>query len=199
MIEAAGRLGPLDGSGRIAPPKQTRLASFVILAHQTNARLLQGVELMPFQSAWHEAFHRQYWREIELIQLLLRATAWTPELGGAARAMRWQSFWSGQVLEVTGQVFTAGPERAALTALALGHAVHSVMRLSPLLPEGAAADDAFVAALRRVDEESDRIVEAQASFLAGSPLAGDPAVVEAALADKRAAVDGLWQEFLQGL
>jgi hypothetical protein len=75
MIDMDGRLGPLD-DGRVAPRKQTLLAGFVIMARQTDAQLLQGLQLVPFTSAWHEVFHQPCWRELELVQLLMRVTRW---------------------------------------------------------------------------------------------------------------------------
>lgn len=199
MIEAQGRLGPVDAAGRVSPAKQTRLASFVILAHQTSARLLQAVELMPFAKGWRETLTSQYWQEIELIRLLLQATAWTPEITSATGAVRWQTFWSGQAIEVSGKLFTAGPKQSALAAMALCHAVHEVMRLAPLLPPEAAADDPFAAALRQHDQVGEEAMRLQGRLFAPSPFAVGRSEAERALAEKRAAVAALWREFLAGI
>ena len=199
MIEAQGRLGPVDAAGRVSPAKQTRLASFVILAHQTSARLLQAVELMPFAKGWRETLANQYWREIELVRVLLQATAWTPEITSATGAVRWQAFWSGQALEVSGKLFTAGPKQSALAAMALCQAVHGVMRLTPLLPPEAAPDDPFALALKQLDQAGEEALRLRSRLFVPSPFAVGRSQAERVLAEKHAAVTGLWHEFLAGL
>jgi hypothetical protein len=198
MIDIDGRLGPLDG-GRVAPRRQTLVAGFVILARQTEAQLLQGVQLMPFASVWREVFRKQCWRELELVQILMRATRWQPDPARVGQVIGWQRFWSGQVLAVTTQMLTEGPERAGLATIALGHALHSVVRLNPLLPPDAAPDDPFVAALLQVDAAAARLAEEQIRFLEQRPFGLERSEIEAALADKHEAVSGLWREFVERL
>ena len=198
MIDMDGRLGPLD-DGRVAPRKQTLVAGFVIMARQTDAQLLQGLQLVPFTSAWHEVFHQPCWRELELVQLLMRVTRWQQDPAWTVQVLEWQRFWSGQVLAVTMQMLTEGLERAGLATIALGHALHTVVRLAPLLPPGAAADDPFVTALRHVDDEAGRLAEAQVRFLGQRPFGLERAEIEAALAEKHEAVSGLWRKFVEQL
>jgi len=196
MIDLDGLLGPLDAEGRVAPGKQTRLASFVIAAHQANAQLLLGVELIPFDSVWHGVFHGQLWHDLELVQLLLRVTRWSPSLALAAEAAEWQSFWWRQQLEIGGLAVREGAARASVAATALGHALYSIVRLTPLLPQGAARDDPFVAALHHADLEAGRMIQAQIRFLKELPFGLDRAAIEALLVEKRDAVDELWQAFV---
>jgi hypothetical protein len=199
MMALDGLLGPLDAEGRVAPAKQTRLASFLITAHQANAQLLQGVELIPFETAWHGVFHSQLWREIELVQLLLRVTRWVPDLALAAEAATWQSFWWRQQIEIGATAMRDGAERSAVAATALGHALHSIVRLTPLLPQGAAQDDPFNAALVGADLEAGRMIQAQIRFLKELPFGLDRTEIERLVAEKRDAVSDLWQGFVATL
>lgn len=199
MIALDGLLGPLDAEGRVAAGKQTRLASFLIAAHQANAQLLQGVELVPFETAWHGVFHSQLWRELELVQLLLRVTRWAPDLALAGEAAAWQSFWWRQQLEVGAAALREGAERASVAAIALGHALHSVVRLTPLLAQGAAPQDPFNAALIGADLEAGRMIQAQIRFLKELPFGLERAEIERLVAEKRDAVSELWQGFVATL
>lgn len=199
MIALDGLLGPLDASGRVAPEKQTRLASFLITAHQANVQLLQGVELIPFETVWHGVFHSQLWHEIELVQLLLRVTTWVPDLALAGEAAAWQSFWWRQQLEIGTTAMREGAERASVAATALGHALHSVVRLTPLLPQGASPHDPFNAALIGADLEAGRMIQAQIRFLKELPFGLERAEIERLVAEKRDAVSELWQAFVSKL
>ena len=52
----------------------------------------------------------------------------------------------------------------------LCHAVHAAIRPAALLPDKVLADDPFVMALRRIEFESGRIMQAQILFLKGADL-----------------------------
>jgi hypothetical protein len=82
---------------------------------------------------------------------------------------------------------------------AFGHALHSVIRPAALLPEGVAAADPFVLAMRRIEFESGRLLQAQIVFLKGPQLAAVRDVVAAAVERRHAQVRELWSAMLEDI
>ena len=68
-----------------------------------------------------------------------------------------------------------------------------------LLPDQASADDPFVMALRRIEFESGRTIQAQIIFLKGQDLLPHREAVSAAVESRHAQVRKLWTELLAGL
>ena len=82
---------------------------------------------------------------------------------------------------------------------ALGHAIHAGIRPAALLPEGVAAMDPFVLAMRRIEFESGRLLQAQILFLKGPQLVDVRDQVSAAVERRHAQVRELWTLMLDGL
>jgi hypothetical protein len=82
---------------------------------------------------------------------------------------------------------------------ALGHAVHGGVRPAALLPENAAPLDPFVLAMRRIEFESGRLLQAQILFLKSSDLAAARDEVVAAVDRRHAQVRDLWTTMLRSL
>jgi len=82
---------------------------------------------------------------------------------------------------------------------ALGHAIHAGIRPAALLPENVAPMDPFVQAMRRIEFESGRLLQAQILFLKGPQLADVRADVSAAVERRHEQVRELWQSMLKGL
>jgi hypothetical protein len=82
---------------------------------------------------------------------------------------------------------------------ALGHAIHAGIRPAVLLPENVAATDPFVLAMRRIEFESGRLIQAQILFLKGPQLAAARNEVAAAVEYRHEQVRALWQSMLKGL
>jgi hypothetical protein len=188
-------LGPLDAMGRVPPLQQTRVASFLISAHGALARQLAVALPAQFRGGWQTELNAQFHRETEIVSLLLRATSWVPDFGLPYHALTWEAAWLPK------QVSGVDDQRLALTIdlAALGHAVHGAIRPAALLPVEALAEDPFVMALRRIEFESSRLIQAQILFLKGDELKPLRDAVMAAVVARHQQVRKLWQELLEGI
>jgi hypothetical protein len=187
--------GPLDSERRIPPRQQTRVAAFLISAHGALARQFAFTLPIKLESAWQTELNAQVYRETEIISLLLRATSWVPDLALAYMATSWETAWFPAPIEGI-------PDRtlAAAAGLAtLAHAVHAGVRPAALLPVEASANDPFVTALRRIEFESGRLLQAQILFLKGPELVPFRNAVSSALERRHSEVGKLWAEALEGV
>jgi hypothetical protein len=91
------------------------------------------------------------------------------------------------------------PLAQAVQLTTLAHAVHAAIRPAALLPMQANAEDPFVMALRRVEFESGRLLQAQMLFLKGQDLVPFREAVSAALERRHTDVRKLWRETLAGV
>ena len=188
-------LGPLDSEGRVPSHQQTRVAAFLISAHGALARQFAFSLPMRLESAWQTELNAQLHRETEIISLLLRATSWLPDLSLGYMAASWETAWLPAPIEGI-----ADRTLAMASGLAtLAHAVHAGIRPAALLPVEANADDPFVMALRRIEFESGRLLQAQILFLKGPELAPFRNAVSAALERRHAEIGKLWAEALEGV
>lgn len=81
----------------------------------------------------------------------------------------------------------------------LAHAVHAGIRPAALLPVQANANDPFVMALRRIEFESGRLLQAQFLFLKGPELVPFRDAVSSSLERRHAEIARLWAEALEGV
>jgi hypothetical protein len=82
---------------------------------------------------------------------------------------------------------------------ALGHAIHAGIRPAALLPENVAPLDPFVLAMRKIEFESGRLLQAQIVFLKGPELASVRQEVTAAVEQRHDQVRELWKSMLAAL
>jgi hypothetical protein len=188
-------LGPLDSAGRVPPLQQTRVASFLISAHGALARQLAMALPGQFKAGWQTELNAQLYRETEIVSLLTRATAWTPDFALPYQALMWEAAWLPK------PVSGVPDQKLAMTidVAALGHAVHGAVRPAALLPVEASADDPFVMALRRIEFESSRVIQAQIHFLKSDELKPVRDAVSAAVEGRHRQVRKLWAELLEGI
>ena len=85
--------GPLDSEGRVPPRQQTRVAAFLISAHGALARQFALALPVKLESAWQTELNAQFYRESEIVSLLLRATTWVPDLAVGYMAASWETPW----------------------------------------------------------------------------------------------------------
>ncbi|AMA58194.1 hypothetical protein BCCGELA001_19255 [Bradyrhizobium sp. CCGE-LA001] len=183
-------LGPLDPHGRVPPGQQTRIAAFLVSAHGALARLFACTLSASFDAAWQTELNAQFYRETEIVSLLMRATSWMPDLALGYMLVSWETAWLPAPIEGI-----ADPRLAPAVHLAtLAHAVHAGIRPAALLPIEANAQDRFVMALRRIEVESGRLLLAQTLFLKGTELVAYRDAVSAALEQRHAGVRKLWHE-----
>ena len=188
-------LGPLDSIGHVPPRQQTRVAAFLVSAHGALARQLAFALPRQMQAGWQTELHAQFYRESEIVSLLLRATSWTVDPELLMLAASWELGWLPKPI--------SGPNDRLLASTidiaALGHAVHGAIRPAALLPDRALAQDPFVIALRRIEFESSRMIQAQILFLKGQELLPYRDLVNAAVEQRHRQVRGLWDAMLRGI
>ena len=188
-------LGPLDSRSRVPPQQQTRVAAFLISAHGALARHLAIALGTQLRTNWHAELNAQLYRETEIVSLLLHATSWVPDLELLFLAPSWEAAW---LIKPASDI--ADPIQGSIVDLAaLGHAVHAAIRPAALLPEDAQPQDAFVQALRRIEFESGRLIQAQILFLKGPDLLPFRDAVSAAVERRHVQVRKLWLEMLAGV
>jgi hypothetical protein len=188
-------LGPLDSEGRVTARQQTPVAAFLISAHAALARQLTLSVPLRLQAGWQTELHAQLYREAEIVSLLLRATAWEPDPAVALLAMSWEAAWLPKPMAGIAD----WKEGLMIDMAALGHALHAAIRPAALLPPEAAPLDPFVIALRRIEFESARLMQAQILFLkdpARLPVRDD---VNFAVERRHAQVRELWLAMLESI
>jgi hypothetical protein len=110
-------------------------------------------------------------------------------------AASWETAWFPTPIEGI-------PDRALALAAGLAtlaHAVHASIRPASLLPVDANTNDPFVTALRRIEFESSRLLQAQSLFLKGRELVPFRNAVRSALERRHAEIGKLWAEALEGV
>jgi hypothetical protein len=188
-------LGPLDSAGRVPPRQQTRVSAFLISAHGALARQLVFALPRRLNEGWQTELNAQLYREAEIVSLLLRATSWAPDLALPYLASTWEMAWLPQPV-------TGAPDSslsAAIDLAALGHAIHAAIRPATLLPVQAQANDPFAMALRRIEFESGRLMQAQILFLKSGDLQPFRDAINLAVEKRHLLVRKLWTEMLDGI
>jgi hypothetical protein len=191
----SGFLGPLDSEGRVPPGQQTRVAAFLISAHGALARQFALALPAKLESAWQTELNAQLYRESEIVSLLMRATTWVPDLALGYLAASWETAWFPTPIEGISDRSLA----QAVHLATLAHAVHAGIRPAALLPIEANANDPFVMALRRIEFESSRLLQAQIMFLKGPDLVPFRDVVGAALESRHTELRKLWSDALESV
>ena len=186
--------GPLDPEGRVPLHQQTRVAAFLISAHGALARHFAFAMPLKLESAWQTELNAQLYRESEIVSLLLRSTSWAPDLALLYMAASWEATWLPKPIEGVQDQSLAMAAGLATRA----HAIHAGIRPAALLPVEADANDAFVMALRRIEFESSRLLQAQILLLKGPELVPFRNAVSAALERRHTEIGKLWAEALEG-
>jgi hypothetical protein len=188
-------LGPLDSAGRVPPRQQTRIAAFLISAHGALARQLAFTLPGQMNAGWQTEINAQFYREAEIVSLLLRATSWVFDPEVLMLSASWEAAWLPQVPNGLSDLILA----RTIDVASLGHAVHATIRPAALLPDKVLAEDPFVMALRRIEFENGRIMQAQIVFLKGRDLFPHREAVSAAVESRHVQVRRLWTEMLAGI
>ena len=187
-------LGPLE-NGRVPPAQQTRVGAFLVSLHGALARRLALGLPVTFRYGWQTEWHSQLHRETEIATLMMRATSWSPDIALPALCLGWEMAWLPH--PVTGIADTDKGPWIDLAALA--HAAHGAIRPAALLPLEADPQDAFVLALRRIEFESSRLIQAQIVFLKGPDLLPVRDAVTTAVEQRHRQVRGTWEAMLAGI
>lgn len=188
-------LGPLDSEGRIPSHQQTRIAAFLISAHGALARQYAIALPMRIEAAWQTELNAQFYRESEIVSLLQRSTSWVPDMALPYMATSWETAWLPKPVEgIVNQPLTLPIDLATRA-----HAIHAGIRPAALLPVDANANDPFVLALRRIEFESGRLLQAQILLLKSDSLVPFRDAVSTALERRHAEVRKLWADALESI
>ena len=192
-------LGPLDAGDRVPGFQQTRVSAFLMSAHGAEGRLLMGALATaaagPLFGGREIELHGQLSRELEILSLLARVTSWQPDPMLLWLTGRWEFAWLPQPVEGMASL-TQG---RVIDAAAFGFALHTAIRPAVLLPEQVAASDPYAAALRRIESESGRVVQAQLRFLKSAELTPARDAISAAVDRRHQQLRELWAELLSGM
>jgi len=188
-------LGPLDATGRVPPRQQTRVAAFLVSCHGAMARQLAIALAFQTKTAWHTELNSQLYRESEIVSLLLRATSWAPDPELLFLLPSWEAAWLPRPTEGVADRTQA----FIIDMAALGHALHAVIRPAALLPESAPMLDPFALALRKIELESGRLMQAQSMFLKSTDLLPLRHVVSTAIESRHEQVRKLWDDMLSSI
>jgi len=188
-------LGPLDSIGRVPPRQQTRVASFLISAHGALARQLAFALPQRLRTDWQSELNAQFYRASESVSLLLRATSWVADPELLMLAATWEWAWLPKPVNGPSDRLLA----LTIDIAALGHAIHGAIRPAALLPDRALTQDPFVMALRRIEFESGRTIQAQILFLKGQDLLPYRDAVNAAVEQRHRQVRNLWDAMLKDI
>ena len=206
---------------------QTRIALFLGATTTINAAILAPAQVQGGATAALPFVHGQYFREVEFASLLTRVTRWSPNPllyveGAWLTAPLWAelvkclptllapmfspmfspmlpSMMSLMSSPTTSPMNAAFDGRAPFAALALGHALLGRVRLAPIIPANVDELDPFVVALRRIEQENGRMIQAQIRLLKDAASTLDQAERERIVADQQAVVDDVFARFLAGL
>ena len=188
-------LGPLDSAGRVPGRQQTRVSAFLISGHGALVRQLAIAVPAHLRFGWETELHAQLYRETEIVSLLLHATSWVPDFELPLLSLQWEACWLPQpAAGVRGL-----SQGRLIDVAALGHALHAAVRPVALLPVEAAADDPFALALRRIEFESGRMMQAQILFLKSPQLVAVRDAVDAAVERRHEQVRRLWSAMLDSI
>jgi hypothetical protein len=188
-------LGPLDAAGRVPPRQQTRIAAFLLSSHGAMARQLALALSWQMNPAWHAELNAQFFHEAEIVTLLPRATSWTPDPELLFLLPMWETSW----LPRPSKGITDRTHGITIDIVALGHALHSVIRPAALLPQETTAQDPFALALRKIEFESGRVLQAQIMFLKSADLLPLRNTVTAAVEGRHLQIRKLWREMLAAI
>lgn len=188
-------LGPLDPDGRVPPRQQTHVAAFLMSAHGAQARQLAVALPWRLRDAGQAELHAQYWREMEIWSLLARATSWVADPMLPFSMWSWEAAWL--LRPAVGSMDLS--QGYLIDMAAFSHALHAAIRPAALLPEDVAPEDPFASALRRIEFDSGRLIQAQIMFLKSPPLYEARNAVAAAVDRRHAEVRTLWIAMLRAI
>lgn len=154
-------LGPLDDQGRIPAIQQTRVSAFLMSAHGALARQLAAALPGTLRDGLQVEIHAQCCRQMEFLSMLTRATSWVPDPMLPFLLWQWEAAWWPQPVDC---VDDWGQARL-IDLSAFNHALHAVIRPAALLPETIDPMDPFAQAMRHIEFESGRLMQAQILFL----------------------------------
>jgi len=182
------------------PEIQTKISLFLTAAKNTNALFLGAVELQPFAGVAHQFLHTQYFHEMEAIVLLTKVTQWASNPRIYAEAIRITApIWNDNRM-VPGFSGTNSDDPSSFyRGLALGHALLSQVRLTPIIPADQDETNAYVVALRSIEQDNARMIQTQINLLRAVSPKLPKEDGEALVEEKQEIVKAAFIQFLEWL
>jgi hypothetical protein len=179
---------------------QSKISLFLIAVKNVNAMFLGGFELQPFVGVAHQFLHMQYFHEVEAVVLLTKVTRWTTDPNVYAEAFRITTPIV-QSSQPPGGMPPANPADPYhfCRGLALGHAILSQVRLSPIIPADFDETNQFVVALRRLEQDGARMIQTQINLLRAVSSSMPDGDVDALIEEKQEVVQTAFSELLHWL
>jgi hypothetical protein len=188
-------LGPLDENGRIPAYQQTRVSAFLMSAHGALARQLAAALPGSLQDGFQVEMHGECCRQLEFLSMLARATSWVPDPMLPLLFWQWEAAWWPRPVDCVADWMQA----RMIDLAAFNHAIHAVVRPAALLPETIDPMDPFVQAMRHIEFESGRLMQAQILYLKSPQFASVRDEVAAAVEARHEQVRGHLASMLLGL
>jgi hypothetical protein len=154
-------LGPLNDDGRVPAHQQTRVSAFLMSAHGALARQLALALPATLQNSMQVEVHAQCCRQFEFLSMLARSTTWVMDPALPLLLWEWEQAWWPRPVDAVGDWM----QGRMIDLCAFNHAIHAVIRPAALLPETVDAMDPFVQAMRHIEFESGRLMQAQIIYL----------------------------------
>lgn len=183
----------------IGSEQETRISLFIQGLKTTNAAILAKIEFQPFAWEPYKSLHRQYYKEVELSTLLNKATSWStnPFVYMEAAQLNLKLWQKGEISTYLHGFFT--PDEIFYNYLALSHAFMSEVRILPILPPTMALDTPFLSAIKEIEEENGRQIQAQIRLLKGLELPLTQEEKEQIVRHQRNLVQGMFCELLEAV
>jgi hypothetical protein len=188
-------LGPLDENGRIPAYQQTRVSAFLMSAHGALARQLALALPGPLHDGLQVELHAECCRQMEFLSMLARATSWVPDPMLPFLLWQWEAAWWPRPVDCVADWTQA----RMIDLAAFNHALHAVIRPAALLPETIDPMDPFVQAMRHIEFESGRLMQAQILFLKSPQFVSIRDEVAAAVERRHEQVRELLASMLHGI
>lgn len=151
--------------------EQTLIALFIQSTKTANAGALSKIIMAPLDWIPFRFMHEQYFKELELISLITRATQWSvnPLVYAEAAQLNVKFMQQTGFMEHLSGTTPAGSpmtaERAFYEYLALSHAFMAQIRLLPLFPIDHPLTSPFMNALGEIESNNGRMIQTQIRLL----------------------------------
>ena len=160
----------------LTPDQQTLIALFLQAIKMSNVAALSKIILVPLEWLPFRCMHEQYFRELEMISLLTKATSWSmnPQVYAQATQLNlkfMQKTGIADFLPSAKKIESKTPEESFYEYLALSHAVMSQIRIVPLYPAAKKVDAPFLNVLNEIEVNNGRMIQTQIRLLKDMPTA----------------------------
>ncbi len=183
----------------LGPDEQTRICLFLQGVKSINATILAKVEFQPFDWLPYKFLHNQYFKEIELSTLLGKATQWSSNPFVYMEATNLNLFLVNHTGAARYMQGFFELDRTFYEYLALSHAFMADVRFLPLLPASIPLDSPFLSALKEIEEENGRQIQAQIRLLKDVPVPLEREEKEAIIEQQWGRVEEVYDRFLEEL